>query len=61
MNNFILYLYIYEILFLYFGGFILVSLINCIVFELKLSKKKNLNYCVVEDMVIKFYFFLILK
>lgn len=60
MNNFILYLYIYEILFLYFDGFVLVSLINCIVFKLKLSKKK-LNYYVVEDMVIKFYFFLILK
>lgn len=40
MNNFILYLYIYEILFLYFDGFVLVSLINCIVFKLKLSKKK---------------------
>lgn len=39
MNNFILYLYIYEILFLYFDGFVLVSLINCIVFKLKLSKK----------------------
>lgn len=39
MNNFILYLYIYEILFLYFDGLILVSLINCIVVELKLSKK----------------------
>lgn len=61
MNNFILYLYIYEILFLYFDGFILVSLINCIVFELKLSKKNNLNYYVVEDMVKKIYFFLILK